>query len=139
MFSDIVNLLSVLCVAIVSFILGFLWYGPLFGKQLIKLSKVSAQSISKSKKKGMFKPALLNFIGTLIMVYVFAGFISLFEVINPLQGAVLGFWIWLAFFASTTLLGDVLWGGKPWELFVLNGFYWLVNLMLSGLLLVVLS
>jgi len=139
MFDSYVNTWTVLCVTVVSFILGFLWYGPLFGKLWIKLSRVSATHLAKSKKEGMAKPALLNFIGTFIMVYIFAGFVSLLDVVNPFQGVVLGFWIWLAFFACTTLLGGVLWEGKSWDLYVFNGLYWIVNLMLIGFLIVVWS
>ncbi|MEK6792608.1 MAG: DUF1761 domain-containing protein [Nanoarchaeota archaeon] len=139
MFGSFVNVWTVLLVAVVSFVLGFLWYGPLFGKMWMKLSKVSAMHVAKSKKEGMVKPAILNFIGTFVMVYVFAGFISLLDVVSAIQGAVLGFWIWLAFFASTTLLGGVLWEGKSWNLYVFNGLYWLVNLMLIGFLIVVWS
>ena len=139
MFDSYVNFWTVLCVTIVSFILGFLWYGPLFGKHWVKLSRMPASEIAKAKKKGMAKPALLNFIGTFVMVYVFASFISLLDIVNAIQGAVLGFWIWLAFFVCTTLLGGVLWEGKSWNLYVFNALYWLVNLKLIGFLIVVWS
>lgn len=139
MFTGTINWLGVLIATVISFIIGFLWYGPVFGKQWIKLSKMSASDIAKAKQKGMAKPATLNFIGTLVMVIVFAQIINLLGVSTVGQGAVLGFWIWLGFFASTTLLGGVLWENKPWGLFVLNGLYWLVNLKVVGILLVLWS
>ena len=137
MFDSYVNNWTVLCVTVVAFVLGFLWYGPLFGKLWVKLSRMPASEIAKAKKKGMAKPAILNFIGTFVMIYIFAGFISLLDIVNTIQGAVLGFWIWLAFFACTTLLGGVLWEGKSWSLYVFNALYWLINLMLVGFLVVV--
>ena len=139
MFNGIVNLWGVLGATIVSFIIGFLWYGPLFGKMWMKLSKIPAGDIAKAKKRGIAKPAILNFIGTFVMAYVFANLISLLGVSTVAQGAVLGFWIWLGFFAATTLLGGVLWENKPWSLFVLNGLYWLITLKVMGALLVVWS
>src|SRR3989344_7745207 len=139
MFDGIVNGGSVLLITIIIYIIGFLWYGPLFGKLWLKLSKIPATEIAKNKKKGMkgmWKQMVLNFIGNFIMVYVFAGFLSLLGTIDPLQGAVVGFWLWLGFFACTTLLGSVLWEGKSWSLFALNGLYWLVVLKLAGVLIV---
>lgn len=139
MFDSIVSFGSTFLITAILFVLGFLWYGPIFGKLWMKLSKIPAAEVAKAKKKGMsgmWKQMVLNFVGTFVMVYVLAGFISLLGITLPAQGAVIGFWIWLGFFACTTLLGGVLWEGKPWGLFALNGLYWLVNLKLAGFLIV---
>lgn len=137
MFSGIVNLSSTLLITVILLVIGFLWYGPLFGKLWIKLSKIPALEVAKAKKKGMsgmWKQMLLGFIGTFIMVYVLTGLISLLGITVPIQGAVIGFWIWLGFFACSTLMNSVLWEGKPLGLFALNGLYWLVELKLAGFL-----
>lgn len=126
-----VNLLAILVAAIVLFVIGFLWYGPIFGRIWMKEMGVSKKT---GKKEGMWKYLLLNFIGTLVMVYVLAHFIS-FIARNFFEALQLGFWIWLGFFASTTLLGDVLWNGKSWRLYMINAVYWLVNLVVASLIL----
>ena len=125
---------------VILFFVGFLWYGPFFGRTWIKLSKIPAVEVAKAKKKGMkgmWKSMVLNFIGTFIMVYIIFGFVSLLGITSAMQGIVLGFWIWLGFFVCTTLLGSVLWEGKSWSLFAFNGLYWLVTLGLAGLLSIV--
>lgn len=137
MFNGIVNLGSSLLITAILFIIGFLWYGPLFGNLWLKLNKVPAADVAKAKKngmKGMWKSMVLGFIGTYILVYVLSGFITLLGVTSPYQGAVIGFWMWLGFFACSTLLNSVLWENKPWGLFALNGLYWLVVLKLTGFL-----
>lgn len=137
MFNGIVNAGSTLLIALIIFVLGFLWYGPIFGNLWIKLSKMPAAEVAKAKKKGMkgmWKSMFLNFLGNFLMVYVLTGIIVLLGITSPLQGAMVGFWVWIGFFASTTLLGGVLWEGKPWGLFALNGLYWLVSLKLAGFL-----
>jgi hypothetical protein len=137
MFNGIVNVGSTLLIAFILFIIGFLWYGPIFGKLWLKLSKIPASEIAKNRKKGMkgmWKSMVLNFIGNFILVYVFTGLIVLLGINSPMQGIMVGFWIWLGFFASTTLLYGTIWEGKPWGLFALNGLYWLVILKLTGLL-----
>jgi len=136
MLTEFIDIKAVVFTAIISFILGALWYGPLFGKMWAKLSKLPALEIAKARKKGMLKQLIINFLGTFIMVYVFAGLVSLTGIVTPIQGAIFGFWLWLGFFACTTLLNSVLWEHKPWELYVLNALYWLVNLMLVGFLIV---
>lgn len=139
MFNGIVNIGSTFIITVILFVIGFLWYGPVFGNLWLKLSKIPAVEVAKARKKGMkgmWKSMLLNLIGTFIMVYVLAGLISLLGITSPAQGAVLGFWMWLGFFACTTLLGSVLWENKPWGLFALNGLYWLVELKLAGFLIV---
>ncbi len=135
MFSESINLLGVLAVSLIVFFIGWIWYGLLFKKQWIKLSKISALDIAKIKEKTVIK-TIFNFIGTFIMVFVFANIINFIGVLSSGQGALLGFWIWLGFFASTTLLEAVLWGNKSRDFFVLYGLYWLIVLMVSGALLV---
>ena len=139
MFGGPVNLLGVFGVAVVSYIIGFLWYGPVFGKLWMKLSRLSANDIAKAKKKGMAGKFVLNFVGTFVSAFVFAKLIQVAGILTAAQGAILGFWIWLGFIAATTLLGSVLWDNKPWGLFVLNGLYWLVTLKVMGALLVLWS
>jgi len=127
---------TVLGVSIVVFIIGWLWYGPLFGKMWMKLSNISAADVAKAKKKGMAGKLVLNFVGTLVTAFVFAKILASVGAASAVAGAVTGFWIWLGFLAATTLLGSVLWENKPWGLFVLNGLYWLVSLLVMGALLV---
>ena len=127
-----VSYLIVLGVSVVSFIFGWLWYTVLFGKIWSKEMGYGGKEMKKDKEKGMAKSMILNFIGTFVMVYVIAMFVGLLSVNNFGDAAMLGFWIWLGFFAATTLLGDVLWEMRSWKLFFINGVYWLVNLIISA-------
>ncbi len=128
---------KVLGVSVIVFVIGWIWYGPLFGKLWMKLSKIPASDIAKSRKKGMRNKLLLNFAGTFVMALVFAKLLVSIAVVSAFAGAITGFWIWLGFFAAATLLGEVLWENKSWGLFVLNGLYWLISLLVMGALLVV--
>ena len=125
-----VNYLSILIASVFSFVVGMLWYSPaLFGNLWAKLSKVD---IKKSKNKSSVGVSmLLGFISTLILASVFQYLIVLLKYSGLAAGATLGFWLWLGFLA-TSLLGGVLWEGKPWGLYILNSVYWLVNLLVIG-------
>ena len=43
-----VNYLAVLAAAIASMVIGFLWYGPLFGKQYMALMKFDNKKLNKA-------------------------------------------------------------------------------------------
>jgi len=124
-----VNYVSILIASVLSFTVGMLWYSPaLFGKAWARLAGVS---MSKAKQKGMGQSMLLGFISTLVLAYVFNHLMGMLNYTSAASGATLGFWLWLGFLA-TSLVGGVLWEGKPWELYVLNSAYWLVNLLVIG-------
>jgi hypothetical protein len=49
-------------------------------------------------------------------------------------GLMAGFWNWLGFIAPVTL-GVVLWEGKSWKLWFLQGGHYLVSLLVMGVIL----
>ena len=121
-----VNYLAILAAAVVSMIIGSLWYGPLFGKVWMRLSGVTMESIDKAKARSMGKTYLLAFIGSLVTACVLSRFIS--------SGISVVFLLWLGFIAPI-YLASVLWEGKPWKLWLLNNAYYLVTLLAMALVL----
>jgi len=71
------------------------------------------------------------FIANLIMAYVLAALINVTSASTLMDGAILGFWVWLGFVA-TVGVGGVLWEKKPWGLFWLNNIGWLVAIAIMG-------
>lgn len=123
-----VNFLAVLVAAIVSMVIGAVWYSPLvFGKIWMKLSGVMP-------KGGAVKSYLIGGISTLVTSYVLAHFIHFAEATTVVQGITAGFWLWLGFIATTTL-SSVIWEGKPVKLYILNNAYSLVSLIVMGAIL----
>lgn len=45
-----------------------------------------------------------------------------------------GWWNWLGFVAPTTV-GMVLWEGKPWKLWIITAGFYLLSLLLMGVIL----
>ncbi|MEK6932992.1 MAG: DUF1761 domain-containing protein [Nanoarchaeota archaeon] len=126
-----VNLLAVLVSGVIAMFIGFLWYGPLFGKMWIKLSNINPKQMKEMKKKSMGKSYFLAFIGTLLMSYILSLLASYFSATTFGQGAWLGFLIWAGFFV-TSKLGMTIWEGKPLGLYVLNVFHDLFVLVIIG-------
>mgnify|MGYP001611288200 CR=1 FL=1 len=131
-----INYLAVLIAAIASMVIGFLWYGPLFGKKWMQLMNFDKKKIDEAKKKGMGKIYALAFLTTLIMSYVLAHFVDYVEAKTIADGIVLGFWVWIGFLA-TTQIGSVLWEGKPVKLYLINTLHYLVSLAVNGAILAV--
>jgi len=135
-----VNYFAVLLAAAVAIVLGFLWYGPLFGKTWMDLIGFSKEKMSKEQKGNMGKSYLLMTAGTLLMSYVLAHalvFASAYLSVEGFPAGIMtGFWNWLGFIAPVTL-GSVLWEGKPWKLWVLNNGYQLLSFLLMGSVLAV--
>ena len=129
-----INYIAVFAGAIASMAIGFLWYGPFFGKQWIALSKITKEQMEAGKAKGMSKSYAIGFLGSLVTSYVLAHFVPYRGAIGISGGLQAGFWIWLGFVA-TVALGSVLWEGKSWRLYCLNMSYQLVNLLVMGAIL----
>lgn len=133
-----VNLGVVLVAALATMALGFLWYSPvLFGKPWMALMGKTDADMPEMKKKAT-KAYALSFIGALVMAYVLAHFVDYVGATTVSDGLQLGFWIWLGF-AATIGYTDVLFGGKPFKLFLINTGYQLVELLLMGVILAVWS
>jgi hypothetical protein len=128
------NYLAVLVTAVVVYVIGALWYSPLFfGKLWMQLRGLSNKEISRMKKMNPVKGYGIGFITTLVMVVILA---YLMETIGlqGFGGLFLAFWVWFGFFA-TTQLGSVLWEGKKVALYLLNTAYSLVTLIIAGTIL----
>jgi hypothetical protein len=132
-----VNYLAVLIAAIVAFIVGFLWHGPLFGRQWLKLTGVTDKQMQEMKAKGM-GPMAPQMIGALVQqlvtAFVLAVFISKTGAAGVSGALLIAFWAWLGFIA-TALLNGVLWEKRTPALYCFTVVYQLVNLGAMALVL----
>jgi hypothetical protein len=133
-----INYWAVLVSAVAAMGLGYLWYGPLFGKQWIALMGWSKAEMDAKMKSGVGPQYLLQAAGALVMAYVlahsviFAGsYLHQSGVVAGLEG---GIWSWFGFVVPVSL-GSVLWDGKPWKLWAINSGYFLVVLIIMGVIL----
>lgn len=127
-----INYIAVVVAALLGgMALGFIWYGPLFGKQWMKVVEIDQKKIDAAKKKGMGKTYALSTLGALIMAYVLAHFINYAQATTVVAGLQVGFWAWLGFVA-TTMLNNVLFGNKSWKAYQIEAGYQLVALLIMG-------
>lgn len=125
-----VNYWAVLVAAVASFAIGAIWYSLLFGKAWTKLS-----GVKMGQGKNPVILYIINFIATIVTAYILLH-TSVYSGASSFSDALLvGFFTWLGYFALTTLLGNLLWEGKPFKLFLINGSYWLINLEVMSIIL----
>lgn len=125
-----VNYLAVLVAAVAAYVLGFLWYGPLFGKKWMQLMNLTGKDKEKAKQKEMVKAYVATFVTNLVTAYVLAWFVG-YVGMTPAGGAMTGAVAWLGFLA-TSGTGMVLWENKPWALYALNMGHSLLSLVVMG-------
>lgn len=133
-----VNYIAVVVAAIANMIIGTVWYGPLFGKQWIAMMGWTKDEMTGKAKSGMGKLYAIQAVGSLVMAYVLAHaliFASTYMQVSGIQAGVMcGFFNWLGFIAPVTL-GSVLWEQKSWNLWFLNNAYYVVSLVVMGVIL----
>lgn len=139
MFLVPINYLAVLACGVLSMALGFLWYGPLFGEEWMKLVGMTKDKMEKAKQD-MNKTYTLSFLSSVVMAYVLAHFVwfSAPGAGTVLVGIKTGIWAWLGFVATTSL-SQYLYSleKKPMKLYVIDTGYYLVLLVLMGVVLAV--
>ncbi len=130
-----VNLWAVLASAVVSMIIGSIWYGPLFGKMFLKAMGMHEWSEEKKAgmKKGMMLTYIWQFIASLVMFYVFAWMMGALGAKTAMDGVQGAFWVWLGFVVPVKF-GEALWGGKM-KLFWLGIGNMLLALVAGGIIL----
>ncbi len=134
-----INYLAVLLAGVSNMVIGFLWYGPVFGKPWMRLMGFTHDKMETMKRRGgMGKTYFLSFLGALVTAYVFAhalvfaeSYLNMTGVSAGLMGA---FWNWLGFVVPV-LAGQVFWEGKPFKLYLLNVGYYLASLLAMGVIL----
>ncbi len=135
------NGLSVLLAVVSSFVFGWLWHGPLFGKLWIKLMKIPAEV--RPSPKMMIRSMLLGIFGTLLTTYVLVFSTNIWrpsvwhigaDDVWYIYGFCSGFFTWLGFYVPV-FLNAVAWECRSGKLFVFNIIYHFLNLQIIAMIL----
>ena len=132
-----VNYWAIALGALLSMMIGGIWYGPLFGKKWINI--IGANPADLEARKKMQKTAgplyAVQFVLTLFQVLVLAHLVADTKIAGGLERSL---WIWAAF-VIPTLAGAVMWTNETarlkWTRFLIQGGYQLVIFIMFGLLL----
>jgi hypothetical protein len=123
-----VNWVAVVVAAIAQMVLGFIWYGPLFGKTWMSMMGINPQTV---RREGMGKTYAWQAVGSLVTAAVLGRLVATMGASTAGAGIVAGFWVWLGFVATVTL-SSVLYERRSFNLYALNNAYQLVSLAVMG-------
>lgn len=131
-----VNFLAVFLAAVVSMIIGFVWYSPvMFAKPWVKLMGHKMEDMKDMQKK-MGPMYGLSFVLALVTAYVLAHVTALslnfYQQNEIIAGVGSAFWMWLGFIMPVQAT-DVIFGGKKWALFTINTGYQLASVAAMGI------
>ena len=134
-----INHWIVLGCAVLSMVVGGLWYGPLFGKQWMTL--MGATEDCTIDKKAMCKKMaplyLIQFVLALFQLYVLVYVITAAEYTFGTSSVATSLWVWAAFIMPTTA-GAAMWTGDnsstKWSKFLIQAGYQFVLAALFGLI-----
>jgi hypothetical protein len=137
------NWLAILVAVVASMVIGFLWFGPLFGKIWAKEMKFAPDYRPDSKV--MIKATVLQLVGAFLTVYVLAHSEEIWRPFSTwglgttdgpsaLYGVMCAFFTFIGFYVPQLLAG-VAWENKSWKLFSINAAGNFVTLLVQGLIL----
>ena len=134
-----INFMAILVTVVANFILGFIWYTPLFGRAWGREMgfDMNVKPASGELAKGM----TFMVIGNFLMAYVFAHNMAAWTFVPgmdemPAAGTILNaaIFTWLGFFLPVDL-GAVAWEKRSWKLFGINTGYHLASLLVAATIL----
>ena len=116
-----INLFAVSIAAIVAFVLGFLFHGPVAGKLWMKLANI--HPTGNEKFKDMIPQLLWNLLVQYVTAFILA-VIYLFTSSSPflggkgiLGGVILAILLWLGFLVTSSSI-EVIWMGRNYKLWL---------------------
>lgn len=127
-----INYFAVLVAWLISVVVGGFWYSPAgFGKQWSKLSGVDMMKTPKAEASRAIKFVALS---CLLQSFAFALILNSLNVNNVLQGLAASLVIWFGFTALTTI-GNTLYQRQSLKFWWLNASYFLVIMIINGVIL----
>jgi len=136
-----INYLAVGLAVIANFVLGYLWYTPLFGKAWAKELKLDTSE--KPKVGVMLRGMLLMVIGNFLMAYVLAHDVFAWSNVPGMEDMKTGlsavlqtsFFIWLGYYVPTHI-GATVWEQRSWKLTFINLAYHFLTLFIAALIII---
>lgn len=132
-----INYWAILVCAILSMVIGGIWYGPLFGKKWMEIVGVKPEDL-KARERMQKSAGLLyalQFVLSLFQVWVLAYYIEGWKEASGIENAL---WIWAAF-VMPTIAAASMWNNDSakisWTRFALQAGYQLIMFAIFGLIL----
>ena len=130
-----INIVPVIVSAVVAFILGFMFHGPLTGKLWMKLADI--HPTGKEKFSDMVPQMISNLITNFVTAYVLSVMYlfmssSLYgNGAGARTGIICALWVWIGFLVTTTSI-EVIWFKRKISLWIFESACSLIVMMAMG-------
>jgi hypothetical protein len=130
-----INLLAVLVAAVVAFVLGFLFHGPISGKLWMKLANITPTG--KEKLSDMVPQMFWNFVSNFVTAYVLAVMVLFasgsvyLDKTGAAAGICVALWVWLGFLVTSSSI-EVIWMGRSKKLWLFEAGCSFVTMIAMG-------
>jgi hypothetical protein len=129
------NLIAVVLAALAAFIIGFLFHGPLFGKQWMKLAHITPTG--NEKLSGMYGPMFWNYVANFVTAYAVGVMYMVASASTAVAsrgvslGVLCGIFAWIGFQVPVTSI-EVIWMKRPVNLWLFEAVSALVVFVAIG-------
>jgi hypothetical protein len=121
------HVLGIVFAIVASYVIGFIWHGPLFGKQWMALNNLKPPSKDEMTFSMMLPGLSANFVMVFVQSAVLGRAFQLVSLANIGEALIIATIIWLPF-SALLLVNIYAWGGKPVKLMVLDSAHALVSM-----------
>ncbi len=125
-----INWLAVGAASLVGFVIGFVWYGPLFGKAWMQEAGLTEEDVENGNMAKIFG---ITFVLQVIMTFCLAMFLA-DDSIGISEGTFYGFLTGAGWILPTMIINN-LYEQRSFKLSFIQGGYWVVVFTLMGLIL----
>ena len=121
-----VSFLAILLAVVAQMVIGFVWFGPLFGRTWAR--EMGRPADYRPTSKEMIRATIIQVIAAVLIAYVLTHSLNVWRpsvwMAGPdapdwMYGFNAGFYIWLGFFVPQ-MLSALAWGGRTWKLFFID-------------------
>jgi len=121
-----INYLAVLAAGIANMAIGFLWYGPLFGKKWMALSGYTEEQMKNMNPGPLYGQ---SFVAALLTYFILARFMA--GTTTLMQGVETACLVWLGF-VTTVQFTASLFSTRPKTLYFMDTGYQLASFIAAG-------
>lgn len=131
-----INITAILLASFAAFMIGFLWHGPVFGKQWLKMMGISEAEMKAAQAKGMgpMMPQMIAaFVQQIVVATVMSHLANALSVTGWAEAILFAVLVWFGFIV-TSQLNTVLWEKRKMNLYLFTVSYHLVSMIAISLI-----
>lgn len=130
-----INYIAVGIAAVVMWVIGALWYGALFSAQWMMYTGITEEMAKAMSAKDNAILMGGSLVAAFVMFYVQSHVHHAFQVKDTKGAIQAAVWNWLGFIAMVVFVNN-LYQGKSFMLTLIDSGYWLVSMIIGGMILV---